>query len=539
VIRSAEAAEAETPVREGMWRPRGALRLLVGLLIAVAAPIGATVLVRNGIIAEFPALLYVVCMVTAALVGRLIAGVLAVLVSAFLMIVYVVEPGVSVVKTLQENTVDFAAFVGLGTIVAVLIARTDRALALEQRARKAANVAQERFSLISEISAILANSFELTANVDAACAEIVRRGAWEQALVFTHDGENIRFIGGAQPGLRNDRKRRDGEAIELVSAALDARRIHTLDRATIGRRVGRLGAVRYKSGLVVPLLNNSDSLGGLVLLDSSRARSYSPFDLVFAQELGERVARALDNARRYEQQVHIAHTLQQSLLPKSLPAIPGLAIYARYLAGAGTEVGGDFYDVFELDANTWMVVIGDVCGKGPEAAAVMTITRATLRALALHERSPQRLLALLNEALLAQVPDQRFVTVCCATIQMSAKSMQLTVALAGHPPPMVRRRDGQVEPVKVSYGPLLGVFPTVTHAETTVELAEKESVVFYTDGIENRELTAEDSAHALLIEHGSRPADQIAEHFAARMRTSAAGPKDDLVVLTFEVAGRS
>ncbi|GIH09045.1 hypothetical protein Rhe02_71120 [Rhizocola hellebori] len=539
MIRAAGAAEAETPVREGIWRPHNALRLLIGLLIAIGAPLGATTLVRHGIIGEFPSLLYVVCIVAAALVGRLIAGVAAVLGSAFLMTVYVVGPGTSIVKTLQGNVVDFAAFVGLGIIVAALIARTDRALALEQRARKAANVAQERLSLISEISAILANSFELTANVDAACAAIVRRGAWEQALVFTHDGENIRFLGGAQPDRRQNGKRRSEETADLVSAALETRRIHTLDRTTIGRRVGRFGAVRYKSGLVVPLLNNSDSVGGLVLLDSSRARSYSPIDLVFAQELGERVARALDNARRYEHQVHIAHTLQQSLLPKSLPSIPGLSINARYQAGTGTEVGGDFYDVFGLDANTWMVVIGDVCGKGPEAAAVMTITRATLRALALHERSPQRLLALLNEALLAQVPDQRFVTVCCATVHMSAKSMRLTVALAGHPPPMVRRRDGQIEPVKVAYGPLLGVFPEVTHAEATVEVGEKEAVVFYTDGIETRELTAEDSALALLQEHGANPVDQIAEHFTAKARAAQNGHRDDLVVLTFEVAGRS
>jgi serine phosphatase RsbU (regulator of sigma subunit) len=186
-----------------------------------------------------------------------------------------------------------------------------------------------------------------------------------------------------------------------------------------------------------------------------------------------------------------------------------------------------------------MVVIGDVCGKGPEAAAVMTITRATLRALALHERRPQRLLSLLNEALLAQVPDQRFVTVCCATIQMVHKTMRLTMALAGHPPPMVRRRDGQVEAAKVAYGPLLGVFPTVAHAETTLELGEKEAVVFYTDGIETRELTAEESALTLLSDYGANPADQIAEHFAQTARASASGPKDDLVVLTFEVGGRS
>ncbi len=538
MIGKAEGVEAETPIREGMWRPRSVLRLLIGLGVAAGTPVLALLLVNRGVLDRFPSLLFVACIVVAALLGRLIAGLLAVLVCAALIGEFIVDPEVGLLRTLQDNTIDFAVFAGLGVLVVGMLARTDRALALEQRARKAAGVAQERLSLISEISAILSASFELTTNLETACAAIARRGAWDQALIFTHDGEHIRYLVPAQPGKR-EAKRGNGITIEAITAAVEAGRVHTLERTTLGQRVGRIGALRYKSGVVVPLTNNAGSFGGLVLLDTRKARHYSSFDLVFAQELGERIARAFDNARRYEQQVHIAHTLQQSLLPKSLPSIPGLSVYARYQAGAGTEVGGDFYDVFGLDDTTWMAVIGDVCGKGPEAASVMTITRATLRALALHERSPAQLLALLNEALLAQVPDMRFVTVCCATIRMTPKRMQLTVALAGHPPPMLRRRGGSIEPIQAAFGPLLGVFPTVELTETTVEVGEKEAVVFYTDGIETRELTAQERALALLEEHGTAPAEQIAERFAQIVRAGPAGPKDDLVVLTFEVSNRS
>jgi serine phosphatase RsbU (regulator of sigma subunit) len=197
--------------------------------------------------------------------------------------------------------------------------------------------------------------------------------------------------------------------------------------------------------VIVPLIGAAGPVGVLVLLHSAKAREYLPADELFAGEIAGRVAVAIENAERYQQQVHIAHTLQQGLLPRNLPTIPGVDVHALYQAGGATEVGGDFYDVFAVDENRWMAVVGDVCGKGPEAATVMSITRATLRALAMHEPSPSRLLSRLNEALVAQVPDGRFVTVACAVFEMvPAGGAKVILAQAGHPAPVISRKSPPV-----------------------------------------------------------------------------------------------
>ena len=132
-----------------------------------------------------------------------------------------------------------------------------------------------------------------------------------------------------------------------------------------------------------------------------RDGSFGPADLVLAEEFAAaRRARARQRAL-YSERDHVARALQSSLLPPSLPAIPGRTVTARYrAAGEGNEVGGDFYHVFQVDREAWWFVIGDVSGKGPEAAAIAGLARHTLRALALHERSPRHLLTALHDTLL-------------------------------------------------------------------------------------------------------------------------------------------
>ena len=135
-------------------------------------------------------------------------------------------------------------------------------------------------------------------------------------------------------------------------------------------------------------------------------------DRALFEDLGRRAALALDSARLYAERDHVARTLQRSLLPRELPDIPGAEIAARYLAaGAGNEVGGDFYDCFPTGASDWALVIGDVCGKGAEAAALTALARYTLRAAALHTRRPRAVLEQLNDALLRDRLDYRFCTV--------------------------------------------------------------------------------------------------------------------------------
>jgi serine phosphatase RsbU (regulator of sigma subunit) len=166
----------------------------------------------------------------------------------------------------------------------------------------------------------------------------------------------------------------------------------------------------------------------------------------------------------------------------------------------------------------------------------MSIARATLRALALHEHSPQRLLTLLNEALLAQVPEHRFVTVCCALVQpTTAGAAEIVLTRAGHPAPVLCRKGQTAELVDGPSGILLGMFTTVALGETTLYLEDGDTITLYTDGVESREQTAQQRALRLLAEHGGGPPETIAARFAEARPNTAMGKADDLVVLTLAV----
>jgi PAS domain S-box-containing protein len=236
-----------------------------------------------------------------------------------------------------------------------------------------------------------------------------------------------------------------------------------------------------RSHMVVPLKARGRILGALSLIAMSQR--YSPDDLALAEELAARAALAVDNARLYQNQLHAASALQRSLLPPTLPEIPGIDIASRYrAAGEGTEVGGDFFDVFPTENGSWTVVIGDVCGKGPEAAAVTGLARNTIRATAMHEERPSAVLDQLNTAILQQVSDGRFCTVCYARIHQTEDGVRVTVCSGGHPLPLVLRADGAVETVGKP-GRLLGVFPESLLSDQVVDLGPGDSMVLYTDGV--------------------------------------------------------
>ncbi|MBB5867905.1 GAF domain-containing protein [Allocatelliglobosispora scoriae] len=532
---------------EGLWWPGSVLRLITGLILAFALPAGATLLADARALGTFPSLLYVLCVVIAALVGRLAAGTVAVAVSALMLDLFVITPIGSLSQISKDNAADLGLFVVLSWVIAALMARTEQTRAVSKRAHQTTETAHRRLGLIADTSRMLAASFDLPTNLHAVCAAIVDHGTFTHAAVLTTQADGIEILAGAQrraakpqrwwrstPSTATPAARIDtGAGFESVPAALRNRSIRILDPAT-RRGKTRFGPWPYRSGLVVPLLIGNDIIGALVLLDTAERRTYSHHDVVFAREMGERVARAIDTARSYQHQAHIARTLQQSLLPQTLPPIPGVTVHARYQAGAGTEVGGDFYDLFPIGDDTWLVVVGDVCGKGPEAAVVMSLTRATLRALALHEHSPKRLLTLLNEALLAQLHDYRFVTVSLATLRPQGGRLVVDLALAGHPPPIVRRA-GTATAATDSYGTLLGGFPNIRLGETSLVLAPGESIVFYTDGVEDHQTSAKDQATRLLEQLGDAPADRIADVFTASARNAPPGKQDDLVVLTLEL----
>jgi serine phosphatase RsbU (regulator of sigma subunit) len=183
------------------------------------------------------------------------------------------------------------------------------------------------------------------------------------------------------------------------------------------------------------------------------------------------------------ERTHVARTLQRSLLPDALPALAGVQLASAYHpVGEGNEVGGDFYDVFEVPSGCWLVV-GDVCGKGPEAAAVTALVRHSIRALALHEDSPAEVLRHVNDAMLSHIPAGRFATVVLARLDLSPGAyVRATIAGAGHPPPVVLDVDGRAWCPEIR-GTLLGVVREARSYNHEVTLHRGASVILYTDGL--------------------------------------------------------
>ena len=240
-----------------------------------------------------------------------------------------------------------------------------------------------------------------------------------------------------------------------------------------------------RSLMCVPLSARGRTIGAVTLVSSGPDRRYDEEDLLLAEDLAYRCALAADNARLYRDRSEIARVLQRSLLPPLLPEIPGVEVGAEYLSvGESSQVGGDFYDLINTVEDGWICAIGDVRGKGVEAASVTALARYTIRAITMKDDRPSEVLAALNEAMLRQLPEDRFCTVACIRLEPEDGSagVGVDVSRAGHPPPLLVRTDGTVEEVGCT-GRVLGVFPDAELTDSSLRLMPGEALVLYTDGI--------------------------------------------------------
>jgi sigma-B regulation protein RsbU (phosphoserine phosphatase) len=242
-------------------------------------------------------------------------------------------------------------------------------------------------------------------------------------------------------------------------------------------------ADELRTGIAFPVLRG-DTLLAVCELFSRAPRPVPPELVDVLASAGRQIGQFLARLRAESEVRQLADTLQRSLLPSHLPAIPGVQLAARYRAGgAGVFVGGDTYDVTPLPDGRWMVLIADVCGTGAEAAGMTALTRHTARA-ASSAGSPAEVLAAVNTALLHEqdAGPLRFVTACCLVLEPGPDGARAQVALAGHPPPLRRGADGTVAEVGAAGRPL-GITPDVVYREVAVDLPQGTTLVLYTDGV--------------------------------------------------------
>ena len=241
---------------------------------------------------------------------------------------------------------------------------------------------------------------------------------------------------------------------------------------------------------------------------------------------------------------YISETLQKGLLPPELPHIPSVETAVDFRpAGEQQLIGGDFYDWFESSTRVWDVVVGDVSGKGPAAARTTALARYTLRAEASRERSPRRILRLLNRAIERQAPGQTCTVAYARLAPAPAGGILMTICLAGHPPPLVLATRGAVRRAGHT-GTLLGAMPDPTLADSTVELTSGDAVLLYTDGLTDafapeRTVTEEDLV-AALRSFSAASAGEIANGIQeAVLSGDVSESRDDITVMALRVLGRA
>ncbi len=419
--------------------------------------------------------------------------------------------------------------------------------------------AQLAESFMAEASRVLASSMDYTETLrEVARLAVPQIADWCAVDVLGESGEIERVaVHHSDPGKialaeRLDRSYHtapeDPAGVPEVIRTAEARIYTDIDPDALAAyarddaHLELLRAIQATAVIIVPLAAPTRTLGAITLVSSESSRRLTQADLGLAVRLGRHAGMAVENARLYTERTQIAHTLQRALLPESLAEIPGVEIQTLYAAaGELNEVGGDFYDVFDYDEDRTMLVIGDVCGKGPRAAGVTALARHTLRAAAIGGQSPTEMLATLHQALMRQPPGADLCTVCLIALAREEHGARLRIALAGHPPPLLIRHGGEVEQVGHS-GTVLGVVDPLHIEESEITLAAGETLLLYTDGVIEAgrpdRLLGEDGLLALCEAAPELSLKVFLEHIEeAALQRAQGNLRDDIALLALRVDG--
>lgn len=300
--------------------------------------------------------------------------------------------------------------------------------------------------------------------------------------------------------------------------------------------------MRMDSAATVPLTAHGSVFGVMTFASCDQRRRYGPEHLEILADLGRHAGLAVANARLYVERDNVARTLQRTLLPPSLPDIPGVDLAVAYEpSGAGNEVGGDFYDLFRNPWGDWVFALGDVCGKGVDAAIVTGLVRHTIRAATTDHRDPVEVLRIINNVLLGDERaggEERFCSLLLGVVTGGPDDRAVTVVSGGHPAPLLRRAAGGVEEPATA-GMLLGLFDQVTFTPAEVTLRPGDLLLAYTDGV-----TEARSGHSqfgrqrvmrLLDTAGDHGPQQVITAVLDAVRGWQGGkPQDDIALLALQ-----
>jgi PAS domain S-box-containing protein len=429
----------------------------------------------------------------------------------------------------------------------------------EDLARDAVRAAQRRIEMMARVSVLVDTPLDLDATLqqiadlaitemaDWCIVDVRGDGVVHHAAVAHRDPTMVAVVKRMQDRYPSDP---DNPQVAELMRTLKPQFMREIPQDLIVRsakdaeHLELLRSLNLTSYLAVPLIAFGQG-NGLMLLASSNGRRLDEEDVALAVEFGVRAGSAVAKARMHAKLQATARVLQRSLVPAGLPQVPGVQLSAHYRSGTtGVDIGGDYYDVFPTADGRWWAVLGDVCGKGPEAAALAGAVRYSLRAITMDITDPATALMRLNEVLMAEDWAPRFTTLVLATfVQPNADAagtddepVVLRLVSGGHPPAIVRRADGRIDVVD-SPGTLLGLIAPLELTTVDVELNRGDTILLYTDGAtEARLATGEEMGQSrltlLLAAEGADPeglATRIAHDLVAR---AGAGLRDDLALLT-------
>jgi PAS domain S-box-containing protein len=412
--------------------------------------------------------------------------------------------------------------------------------------------AETSLALLADVSDVLAGAVDEQRMFEDVARLAARTVAEWCAVYLRGDDGGVRLaaLAHADPvmlarGIETARRypvRSDDPIAQLVAAGQSAL-VPRIDPETIRaaardeRHYSLTSQLDLSSAIVVPLIVRGERAGALLLIRGAAAQPYDESDLRIAEILAKRVALTYENVRQYRRQQRVADTFQRAALPKSLPTVDGLVLDAVYTAASDElSVGGDWYDAFPLPDGRLALTVGDVAGKGLDAAVLMATVRQSIRVAALQGLSPSEVLAATEAALQLEYPD-RLVTAFVALVDLGSWTM--AYASAGHPPALVRRPDGTLFELESAGLPLGAPVARDRKTRHLIGIPPGSLIVLYTDGliestrdvIEGETKLREALVHDALL-HAKSPAALIRE------LVIPGGARDDVAILTLALGRR-